>query len=292
MIEWVQLLAEQLAVVIQNARLYSSLNQRERDLRRISEELRATRDSANQMVQAKSSFLARVSHELRTPLNAILGYTELLREDAEINRHPTMGSDLAKVQSAANSLMDIIKDLLDLSTIEAGKAQVRHDIMELPPVVREAIQRSHRSFEKRGNSVTVEYPDAENPRCYGDPAKLRQALVTVLAFASRLSTGRVLTLTVRVHDSAEQAVAELVLLQPAVALDAEQLNRLFHTFHENETASDEIGSTSGSSNKGLGLTIAQHLCRRMGGELAAFGDPAHGTAFVIRLPAVVPAYGG
>ncbi|MGI8905228.1 MAG: GAF domain-containing protein [Candidatus Sumerlaeaceae bacterium] len=290
LVEWVQLLAEQLAIVIQNARLYSSLNQRERDLRRINEELRATRDTAQQMAQAKSGFLARVSHELRTPLNAILGYTELLREEAKNTPRVELDADLAKIEIAATHLMAIINDLLDLSTIEAGKGQVRQGAVQLEKVIQEAIFKSRKNFERRGNSIEVQTPDGATCECNGDPTKLRQVLVTVLSFASRLSNGSKLTLSVTQQGTRDLPLVELMVMQPAIALNSDQLNRLFHTFHDNETASDTSETpVKSDSNKGLGLTIAQHLCRRMGGDLAAFGDPAHGTAFVIRLPGIAQA---
>ena len=285
LIEWVQLLAEQLAVVIQNARLYSSLNQRDRDLRRVNAELEATRENATTMAQAKSGFLARVSHELRTPLNAILGYAELLREEAETNENIPFASDLRKIETAGADLMNIIRDLLDLSTIEAGKAQVKQDSIELAPILEAAIHRAMPSMTKRGNTIKVVNVD-EVRHCYGDPRKLLEVLATIIVHGSRLGTDCVLPLTIRYHDIPGQPVVEMILLQPSIALSAEEIKRLFHTFHEHEMPEDDPDLTSrvGSSNKRLGLTIAQHLCRRMGGNLAAFSDPAHGTAFVIRLP--------
>jgi signal transduction histidine kinase len=286
LVQWVQLLAEQLAVVIQNARLYSGLNQRERDLRRISAELEAARDGAEQMVAAKSGFLARVSHELRTPLNAILGYTDLLRDEARGAGRQEMEADLVKMRHAADHLMGVIEDLLDLSRIEAGKTSLRSDAINLQHVVQEAVIKTRRTFDRRHNTLSV--PSLEDaPTCSGDPTKLRQVLVTVLSYAARLSQHAKLTLELHEHQAGQDhCVVELLVTQPAVTLPQADAARLFDEFHESETQSDVHVHTSPDSKKGLGLAIARHLCRRMGGDLTASGVPGEGTRFSIMVPSV------
>jgi len=91
-------------------------------LRQVERELRAATEAAEAANQAKSMFLANMSHELRTPLNAIIGYSEMLQEEAVAQQWPELAiEDLGKIAGAGQHLVALIKDILDIAKIEAGK---------------------------------------------------------------------------------------------------------------------------------------------------------------------------
>src|SRR5262249_46712440 len=106
-VELLQTFAAQSVLAIQNARLFSGIEEKGRQLADAS--------------QHKSQFLASMSHELRTPLNAIIGVTEMMREDAEALNHDL--EPLDRVLGAGRHLLALINDILDLSKIEAGRME-------------------------------------------------------------------------------------------------------------------------------------------------------------------------
>ena len=112
-----QTFAAQLVLAIQNARLFSEIEKKGRQLAEASEH--------------KSQFLANMSHELRTPLNAIIGVTEMLREDAETLKQDT--EPLDRVLGAGRHLLALINDILDLSKIEAGRMELYLELFPLGP---------------------------------------------------------------------------------------------------------------------------------------------------------------
>ena len=119
------------------------------------EELRVAMEAAEQANQAKSSFLANMSHELRTPLNAILGYSEMLREEAEDLGQDEFVPDLTKIHSAGKHLLGLINDVLDLSKIEAGKMELYIEPVEVRQLVDDVAATVLPMVEKNGNDLEI-----------------------------------------------------------------------------------------------------------------------------------------
>ena len=120
-VELLQTFAAQSVLAIQNARLFSEIEEKGRQLAEAS--------------QHKSQFLANMSHELRTPLNAIIGVSEMLREDAEALKQDT--EPLDRVLGAGRHLLALINDILDLSKIEAGRMELHLETFSLVPVIKD-----------------------------------------------------------------------------------------------------------------------------------------------------------
>ncbi len=127
-LELLTAVASTIAVAVENARLYSQIEQQRRTLEeRVKErtaDLERATAAAEAASRAKSSFLANMSHELRTPLNAIIGYSEMLLEEGGPAASEGLAADLGKIQTAGRYLLGLINDVLDLSKVEAGKTEL------------------------------------------------------------------------------------------------------------------------------------------------------------------------
>ena len=139
-VELLQTFAAQSVLAIQNARLFSEIEDKSRQLAEAS--------------QHKSQFLANMSHELRTPLNAIIGVSEMLREDAEALKQDT--EPLDRVLGAGRHLLALINDILDLSKIEAGRMELQLESFALAPLIDDVVKTIEPLAAKNANQVAVQ----------------------------------------------------------------------------------------------------------------------------------------
>ncbi len=152
--------ASTIAVAVENARLYSQIEQQRRTLeervRERTADLEGARSAAEAANRAKSSFLANMSHELRTPLNAIIGYSEMLLEEGPTAGGGDLAADLGKIQTAGRYLLGLINDVLDLSKVEAGKTELSLEPFSLSSLVHDVAGDVRPLVERGGNRFDVE----------------------------------------------------------------------------------------------------------------------------------------
>jgi adenylate cyclase len=263
-IELLQTFAAQSALAIQNARLFSEIENKSRQLEIVS--------------QHKSQFLANMSHELRTPLNAIIGLTDVL------TKHPSrFGTEkalepLARVHRAGTHLLGLINQVLDLSKIEAGKLDLSLEIVGIRPLVEEVVGTARPLAEANKNTLSVECP-SDLPPIEADAMRLRQILLNLLSNACKFTkAGNVkLRVTTALRDG--RRVVEISVIDTGIGMTAEQLSRLFEEFSQ---ADASIARRYGGT--GLGLAITRRLCRLMGGDVSVASELGKGSTFTVRLP--------
>jgi len=237
-------------------------------------EAQAARAAAEAATQAKSEFLANMSHELRTPLNAIIGYSEMIREDAEALEQPDMMADVDRISAAGRHLLGIINDILDISKIEAGKLELRPEVFQVRTLLDEVATTVQPLIREHANTLAV-YCAVNVGSMTADLGKVRQILLNLLSNASKFTEEE--RITVKVHREGEEIVFQVI--DRGVGIEAAQLARLFQPFTQVDSShSRRHGGT------GLGLAICRYFAELMGGEITAVSAPGEGSTFTVRLP--------
>ncbi|MCV9962422.1 ATP-binding protein [Pararhizobium sp. BT-229] len=240
---------------------------------RIAGEREEARRRAENASQAKSRLLATVSHEIRTPLSGILGMSHLISQTRLTSEQKNY---LAGMRQSGHALVQLVDDLLDFSSIEAGRFQLR----PAPEPLRETIESvvemlSHRAHEKGieiGATVTAEVPGLMD----FDAARLRQVLFNVIGNAVKFThTGGVL---VSASIDAEAVVVRIDDSGPG--MDAKEQARVFDEFEQ------AGGNAQRAGGSGLGLAISRRIMEEYGGSLTLSSIPGKGSTFEIRFPAL------
>jgi len=266
-IELLETFAAQSALAIQNARLFSELEEKGRQLEAAS--------------QHKSQFLANMSHELRTPLNAIIGVTEMLREDAADLKREDEFEPLDRVLRAGRHLLALINDILDLSKIEAGKMEVHIEEFGIAPLIDDAIKTVETLAAKNGNRLVVDCPPAIGVM-QADQTRVRQALLNLLSNANKFTENGTVTVRAEPHQEAGRDWITIAVSDTGIGMTPAQMGKLFQDFSQADSS-----TTRKYGGTGLGLAISRRFCQLMDGDITVESVLGRGSTFTIRLPAFV-----
>ncbi|TVY09124.1 response regulator [Paenibacillus cremeus] len=239
-------------------------------------EVSQARDEAVEANITKSQFLANMSHELRTPLNAIIGYSEMLKEEAEELGEQSFVDDLDKINTAGKHLLSLINDILDLSKIEAGKMDLYLEVCEIPTLIQDVLTTVHPLIDKNGNKLEVDYPMGEMKT---DMTKLRQVLFNLLSNASKFTKAGTIWLTAGYQKQNGVPGITFRVKDTGIGMTPEQVKQLFQAFKQGDSS-----TTKKYGGTGLGLAISQKLCEIMGGTITAESIFGQGTTFIVWLP--------
>ncbi len=259
----------------------ADLERANQELIKSESELAVARDQALDASRAKSAFLASMSHELRTPMNAIIGYSEMLIEEAEDSEAQPFVPDLEKILSASRHLLGLINSILDLSKVETGKMDLYLETFEVEAVVADVVSTIQPLVHKNGNTLEVQV-EGDVGTMRADLTKVRQSLFNLLSNACKFTKDGRITLAVSRRDEDLVASILFIVSDTGIGMTQEQLSKLFQAFTQADAStSRKFGGT------GLGLVITRQFCQLMGGDVSVESELGRGTAFTIRLPAVV-----
>jgi PAS domain S-box-containing protein len=279
-LEFLEALAGQAAIAIDNAQMFESLQRSNANLeRRVMErtvELNRTNVELEHANRTKDEFLANMSHELRTPLTSILGLSESLLEQ---QRDPLTGyqeRSMQVIESSGRHLLELINDILDLSKIEAGK----FDFYPQPISVDE-ICRSSLSFIKSQatkKSIAVTYTnEASISQIYADPRRLKQVLVNLLSNAVKFTRERG-KVTLQVSSDLTQDLIRFSVIDNGIGISEQDLKRLFQPFVQVDSRLNRQ-----HEGTGLGLALVQRLTDLHGGSVQVESEVGKGSRFTVSL---------
>jgi len=245
------------------------------ELRRVQDELSRARDEAEQAARAKTAFLAMMSHEIRTPMNGVLSMSRLLAETALDDDQQAM---IRLVTSSAESLLDIINDILDFTKIEAGRLQIERTAVRLGPMCREVAQLLEPRARDKGIGLHLDLGPGVPDAVLSDPTRIRQVLFNLLSNAVKFTQRGdvVLRLACRTRDAVCSVALEVQ--DTGIGMTPEQRTRLFEPFVQAEgSIARRFGGT------GLGLSIVRRLVDLLGGRIGVESEPGRGSLFRVEL---------
>jgi PAS domain S-box-containing protein len=239
--------------------------------KRVEEELRSAKQSAEAANLAKSVFLANMSHEIRTPMNAILGFSQLMQRNAGLT--PQQVEHLDAIARSGEHLLNLINDVLEMSKIEAGRS-----VLNVAPFdLRGLLEDLEMVFRMRGSARKLQLDFSISPDIpafvLGDESKLRQVFINLLGNAVKFTRDGGIAVRVRARPLANETlrlVAEVEDTGPGIAED--ELGRLFQPFQQ-ASGGIRAGGT------GLGLALCREFTRMMGGDITVSSRAGSGSIF-------------
>lgn len=287
--ELLTLLSTQMALALDHARLYHSLEakvaERTRKLAEAKEAAEVARKAAEDANQAKNIFLASMNHELRSPLNAILGFSALMQREARAGLQPLTSSqlqNLGRIQRSGEHLLTLITNVLDRSTLEAGRLTITPTSVDLAALLDEVAQMFALMAAEKGLWLRVERDPQLPRRIRTDVVRLRQVLINLLSNAIKFTEegGVTVAVALRLADTPASEAGQLwfEVADTGPGITPEDLPRLFEAFAQR-------GSAHARAGAGLGLSISHEIVRLLGGELTARSIAGGGTRFRFALPA-------
>ncbi|MCV6637524.1 response regulator [Candidatus Albibeggiatoa sp. nov. NOAA] len=242
------------------------------------EALKWAKESAEDANQTKSQFLANMSHELRTPLNAILGYSEMLKEDAEDDGLDDFVDDLGKIHAAGDHLLNLINDVLDISKIEAGKMDIYNETFSVNQLVKDVVSTVQPLVIKNNNQLEVTCPE-QLGEMFADLTKLRQILFNLLSNASKFTHEGTISIIVTKQVSEGGDWLHLEVSDTGIGLTEDQQSKMFKAFSQADAS-----TTRKYGGTGLGLVISKRFAEMMGGNISFESRHNQGTTFFVQVP--------
>ncbi|MEM0979816.1 MAG: PAS domain S-box protein, partial [Cyanobacteria bacterium P01_H01_bin.58] len=283
-IDFIQQLANQIAIAIQQANLYEQLQQEllerqqaQQQLTERNQQLAISNKNLASATRLKDEFLANMSHEIRTPMNAIIGMTHLTLETALT---PKQQNYLAKIDKSAHALLRIINDILDFSKIEAGKLTLECVAFSLDEVLINLADSTHfKAINKELELVFEMGPNVPSHLC-GDPLRLGQVLLNLVSNAIKFTrSGYVRVAISTLTQSDRTTTLKFTVQDTGIGLSPQQKEHLFQAFSQGDAS-----TTRRYGGTGLGLAITKKLVTLMQGELGVHSIPDEGSTFWFTVP--------
>lgn len=229
---------------------------------------------AMNLSQVKSRFLANLSHEVRTPLNSIIGLLSII-EDGNARNEDEVKQFISTARSSAESLLDVINAILDLSKIEAGKIELEKLNFNLRKVVDQAIMVVHQKAREKGIKIIEDLPPNDELNFVGDPTRIRQIYINLLGNAVKFTEEGEIRIKVEVAGQNGSKIKIVSSIEDTgIGIPADKLSELFKPFSQVDgSEGKKFGGT------GLGLVICKEFLNLMEGDIKVESEENVGTKF-------------
>ena len=238
--------------------------------------LHAERDRALELARTRAEFISHASHEIRTPLHGIVGYATLLLGTELSDEQRSFANAL---RTGVESLLSVVSDVLDVSRLDAGALALEKTGFDLVALVLGVTRSFQETASSRGLSLSVDTHALAHPNLVGDPGRIRQVLVNLVANAVKFTdAGSVVVRAETSRMQHERIALRLSVTDTGPGIPAAAQRRLFQPF-------SRLG-TAGAASKpgtGLGLAISKQLVELMGGTLQVDSAPRRGSTFAFEL---------
>lgn len=242
-----------------------------------TEELWQSKNLAEQSNHAKSEFLSRMSHELRTPMNAILGFAQLMHESTKEPLPKTHRNRTKQILKAGNHLLELIDEILNLSSIEAGKITISLEPVCIADLVEEVFTIVHPLSQNFNIDLIDQTTFTKKVYVLADKIRLKQVLLNLLSNGIKYNRkGGSVTLSSQLEEGSKFRIN---VSDTGMGISEEKLDQLFDPFNRLGAEHGEVEGT------GIGMTISKKLMEVMNGSIGVESIVGEGSTFYIQLPA-------
>ncbi len=280
-LDFLQGLARQAAIALENARLFEETRQRALHNAELFREAQAARAEAEEANRAKSRFLANMSHELRTPLNSIINFAYLLSAGSEGDLNTAELDMINRIEDAGRHLLWLINDVLDLTKIEAGRLELYYEEVDLKELINGVLLTT--AVLVSGRPIRLETDiDRNVPLIHVDRMRMRQVLLNLVSNAVKFTDQGFIKVIVRLEP--EESVIKVSVEDTGIGIAEKDLKRIFQEFVQLDA---ELTRRAGGT--GLGLPISKKFVEMHGGCMWAESQPGIGSKFIFTIPVTIEA---
>lgn len=244
--------------------------------------LARAKEAAETANHAKSEFLSHMSHDIRTPINGVIGMTEIAKSNVD---DPERIRDcLSKIETASHHLLSLINDVLDMTRIESGKANIDMKPFDIMALVETCDSIMQGQLSGRDLKFTVTVENTTHPRLIGDELHIRQVLLNILGNAVKYTPdgGQILFAIEETECDGIFAQYKFECRDTGVGMKPEFMKHIFESF-----AQEDSGSRTTYAGTGLGMAITKQLVDMMGGDIEVQSTVNEGSTFTVTLPITV-----
>ena len=250
----------------------------EEELAQVNVQLQRAVEDANRAMAAKSEFLSRMSHDIRTPINAILGMLDIAEKYHE--DYARLDDCAHKIRSAANHLLSLVNDVLDMNRLENGQAKLVEAPADLNELVHDCVIMTQTQAERDGLTMTVDHITVEHNRvrCYA--LQLRQILINLLSNAVKYNRpgGNITLRADELYCNGKTVTVQYTVRDTGIGMSEEFQQHIFEPFTQ-----ENPGARTKYTGSGLGLSIVRELVEQMGGTIQLESQLGEGSLFIVTL---------